>query len=268
MEQDIAERIDYYWADSFGLSIEDYLEPGVRVVRERDTRPKRYVRVLARAESCIISTYSELEAELCRRAAGLTPADCHSDATVAELFSGLCEEPPDPGYHAFLDGDGFRPFRLPCVRRLAFGDREALNRFLHECPIEDVSASSLGPLRQFVYGYVEGDRVLAAAFFTLWTPYAVSIGPLTHPEHKRRGLGKAVASAAIEAALHCGFLVLWQAGLDNVASVSTAKALGFREYGRGYVVPYPQDVRENHSVGDTYDGPYRVHPQLHRIRHL
>lgn len=268
MEHDTCDRIDYLWADSFGLTIQEYLDSDVRVICERDKRPQQSVRVLAHAERCIVSVYPELEGEIRRRTEDLTLADCQSDATMTNVFSDLCEEPPIPMFHSFQDGDGFRPFRLPGTRRLWFGDRGALLRFLGECPIEEVSSSSLGPLRQFVYGYIEGDRVLAAAYFGLVMPYAVSIGVLTHPAHKRNGLGKAVASVATEAALHCGFLVLWQAAVENAASVATAKSLGFCEYGRGYIVPYPEDVRENHSVGDSYDVGYRVHPRLHTIRHL
>ena len=268
MKEPQARRIDYYWADSFGLTIQEFVEEGVRVVRERDRRPQPCVRVFADARRCIISTYAELEDELRHRAGALTPTDCLSDATIAELFSGLCDAPPRPGFQSFLDGDGLRPFRLPGVRCLGGTDRNALTRFVSECPPQDVSYSSLSCLRQYVYGYVEEDCVLAAAFFTLWTPYAVSIGLLTHPEHRRRGLGKAVASAAAEAALHCGFLVLWPASVDNTASVATAKSLGFRECGRGYVIPYPEDLRRKHSVGERLEGPYRVHPRLHTVRHL
>jgi len=267
MAQDTCDRIDYLWADSFGLAIQEYMETGVRVIRERDERPQRGIRVLAHAERCIISIYPELEGEIRRRTEGLTPADCQSDATMANVFSDLSEEPPIPVFHSFQDGDGFRPFRSPDTRLLAFGDRAALFRFLGECPIEEVSSSSLGPLRQFVYGFTEEDRVLAAAYFGLVAPYAVSIGVLTHPAHRRNGLGKAAASAATEAALHCGFLVLWRTAVENAASAATAKSLGFHEYGRGYDVPYPQDVSEKHGVGDSYDVPYRVHPRLHTIRH-
>ena len=266
-EEPQAERIDYYWADAFGLPIQEFLRPGTRVMRERDPRAQPCVRVFADGVRCIISTYAELEDELRNRAGTLSATDCLSDQTMVRLFDGLCDATPQRGFQSFLEAGGLKPFRLPEVRRLGGPDRKALEQFLSECPPDDVSHSSLSCLRQYVYGYVEQDRVLAAAYFTLWTPYAVSIGPLVHPAHRGRGLGKAVASAATEAALDCGFLVLWPASIDNAASVATAKSLGFREHGRSYQVAYPDEVRREHSTGEQWDGPYRVDPRLHRAGH-
>jgi len=267
IEDPQAERIDYYWADAFRLPIQEFLQPGVRVMQEREPRPQPYVRVFADGVRCIISTYAELEDELRRRAAALSAADCLWDQTMAELFDGLCDAVPQRGFQSFLEAGGLKPFRLPEVRRLGGPDRTALAQFLSECPPDDVSHSSLSCLRQYVYGYVEGDRVLAAAYFTLWTPYAVGIGPLVHPARRGRGLGKAVASAATEAALDCGFLVVWPASIDNTASVATAKSLGFREYGQSYQAAYPDEVRSKHSAGEQWDGPYRVDPRLHTVGH-
>ena len=267
MEDQQAERIDYYWADAFRLPIQEFLRPGVRVMQERDPRPQPCVRVFADGVRCIISTYAEFEDQLRKRAEALSATDCLSDQAMAELFDGVCDEPPKRGFQSFLEAGGLKPFRLPEVRRLGGPDREALAQFLSECPADDVSHSSLSCLRQYVYGYVEEDRVLAAAYFTLWTPYAASIGPLVHPDHRGRGLGKAVASAATKAALSCGFLVLWPASIGNTPSVATAKSLGFREHGRSYRVVYPDDVRSKHSTGEQWDGPYRVDPRLHTVGH-
>jgi ribosomal protein S18 acetylase RimI-like enzyme len=57
--------------------------------------------------------------------------------------------------------------------------------------------------------------------------HAVGVG--THPDYRRRGLGKAVVSALIEHIISEGGVALWSANAKNIASRRLARSVGFVE---------------------------------------
>jgi len=57
-----------------------------------------------------------------------------------------------------------------------------------------------------------------------------SIGVETHPEHRRRGLGKAVAGALLDHLAADGDAVMWVYEAHNAPSLGLARALGFFEH--------------------------------------
>jgi len=69
----------------------------------------------------------------------------------------------------------------------------------------------------------------AGGYYTLAQPYTVAIGMITTPDARGRGLENNMAKAATEAALRRGFLVIFQARIDNEASVGVACSWAPRE---------------------------------------
>ena len=57
------------------------------------------------------------------------------------------------------------------------------------------------------------------------------IGVLTHPAHRRQGLGKAVVSASIPWGLERDLICQWATTDLNEASLALARSLGFDHYG-------------------------------------
>ena len=54
------------------------------------------------------------------------------------------------------------------------------------------------------------------------------MGVLTHPGHRGRGHGRAVAGAATQAAVAAGSVAHYQTLDANLSSVAVARALGYR----------------------------------------
>ena len=57
-----------------------------------------------------------------------------------------------------------------------------------------------------------------------------AVGAGTHPDHRRRGLGRAVVSALVEHIISEGDMALWNCDGLNIPSVRLARAVGFVEF--------------------------------------
>ncbi len=69
--------------------------------------------------------------------------------------------------------------------------------------------------------------VVAAANLTHWCDGYTDVGVLVRPDHRGRGLGVAVASAAADHAVRTEGIARWRARGTNLASLATARRLGF-----------------------------------------
>ena len=58
--------------------------------------------------------------------------------------------------------------------------------------------------------------------------HAVGVG--THPDHRGKGLGKAVVSALVEHVVSEGGIALWNCDSENAASLALARSVGFVEH--------------------------------------
>ncbi len=84
-------------------------------------------------------------------------------------------------------------------------------------------------LRVFVLRESSGE-IVAAANLTEFLGPPADLGVVVHPAHRGRGLGSRVGRAGTSYAVqHCG-IARWRALTTNVASRSTAAALGFEDY--------------------------------------
>lgn len=57
--------------------------------------------------------------------------------------------------------------------------------------------------------------------------YSVSVK--THPDHRRKGLGRAVVSAMLDRIADMRGVAIWECRVDNTASLKMARSLGFRD---------------------------------------
>jgi GNAT superfamily N-acetyltransferase len=76
-----------------------------------------------------------------------------------------------------------------------------------------------------------GGRVVAAAGYEVWGGELAQVGVLTDPRYRGRGLGTAVASAAVARAVGAGLVAQWRARPAIVGSRRIARTLGFVDVG-------------------------------------
>ena len=135
--------------------------------------------------------------------------------------AGLLSAPPDGAA-----GPG-------TVRALGEADRPLLARLHEQAAAGEVAESGTDGLPAF--GYVEAGALLAVACLGNWREMP-TIGVLTHPGARRRGLAVRVVAAAAAAGLGQRAVVQYRAFSANTASISVARRCGFAHYGDGLII--------------------------------
>jgi hypothetical protein len=134
-----------------------------------------------------------------------------------------------PAALAYLDPAEFRPWVGGAVVTAVGRDDAGLRRFLLGADGGDVEESGIEEITSSAFVVRERGEVVAAAGYRDWPLRTAHLGVLTAAAARQRGLGRAVASAAVADVIAAGKLAQWRARV--VASRQVAVALGFRELG-------------------------------------
>ncbi len=138
-----------------------------------------------------------------------------------------------PAWYGYVTAGTFVPVRSPAVRPLSEADLPLLARLHEQSSPPDREESGTNGLPAF--GYIDGGALLAVA--CLGRRHGMpTIGVLTHPGARRRGLAGMVVAAAAEQGLNGGPVVQYRAWRRNNASVSVAARSGFAHYCDGLVI--------------------------------
>jgi GNAT superfamily N-acetyltransferase len=119
------------------------------------------------------------------------------------------------------------------VRALGAADLPLLARLHEQATPGEVAESGTDGLPAF--GYIEAGALLAVACLGSWHVMP-TIGVLTHPGARRRGLAARVVAAAAQAGLGRRAVVQYRAFSANTASISVARRCGFAHYGDALII--------------------------------
>ncbi len=119
------------------------------------------------------------------------------------------------------------------IRKLVTEDEHYLNELNNSCSEEEVDNSFVEIDELGVWGCYFDNKLVAAAGFSDWGLYG-DLGVITHPEFRRRGLGKAVVSAACKEIFEIGRIPVYRCHITLFQSINTAKSIGFRIYPKAY----------------------------------
>jgi GNAT superfamily N-acetyltransferase len=221
-------RTKAFWGEFFGVEPDELDRPGVRVVPHQGLGDYPGAWIFWRGGTVFLSTPASL-AEPIRKA--IPAIGSHRPPIEwAELFHDRTERQIGPAYQGFLDPARFRPAPGGTEGRLV-ASGSLLERLQAECDPEEWSHAGLDPARpEPCFGFSVAGRIVAAAQNSFWAVDAVSPGLIVHPEHRGRGFGKAVLSAAVRHALEHQHLVLYQTLLSNAPAIRAAASLGFTPF--------------------------------------
>jgi GNAT superfamily N-acetyltransferase len=121
----------------------------------------------------------------------------------------------------------------PAVRALSSADLPLLARLHQQTPPPERDESGTTGLPAF--GYFDQDALLAVACLGAWHEMP-TLGVLTHPRYRGRGLARAVVAAAARAGLGRRAVVQYRAWRVNAASIAVARRTGFAHYCDGVVI--------------------------------
>lgn len=158
-------------------------------------------------------------------------------AVVAARLSGALGIRPSavigPAWYGYVTAASLTPVRSPAVRPLSEADLPLLSRLHEQTPPAERDESGTTGLPAF--GYLDGEGLLAVACLGVWHEMP-TLGVLTHPGHRGRGLARAVVAAAAQAGLDRRPVVQYRAWRANVASIAVATRTGFAHYCDGLII--------------------------------
>ncbi|SEK06142.1 GNAT acetyltransferase [Micromonospora phaseoli] len=133
-----------------------------------------------------------------------------------------------PASLAYLDEGDYRPAGLDTVDVVP-GEPADLARLLAAVPADDADECGLADITSRAFVVRRGDHVVAAAGYRRWPGRVAHMCVLTAPNHRGRGLARAVASVAAADGMANHLLPQWRARPEPSRRV--AQALGFRQLG-------------------------------------
>ncbi|MFI6263467.1 GNAT family N-acetyltransferase [Micromonospora sp. NPDC051006] len=133
-----------------------------------------------------------------------------------------------PASLAYLHVGDFRPAGLDTVDVVP-GEPTDLARLLASVTADDADECGLADITSRAFVVRWGNQVVAAAGYRRWPGLVAHLCVLTAPNHRGRGLARAVASVAAADGVANHLLPQWRARPEPSRRV--ARALGFRQLG-------------------------------------
>jgi GNAT superfamily N-acetyltransferase len=226
----VDQRVVEYWAGVFGITPADFVAKGTHVVPNAGKVVGREgAWIFRHGETYLISAPPRLVPEVQRKAGGLGADAMQSPDGIKYLFGDLPNRIVGPAYQGHIAADLFRPCSSPLVRTLVAEDQPALASL---AALQEWQDSGLRRDDPNLYGYFSGGQLACVAGMIHWDQSTVNVGVITMPQHRRQGFGRAAVSAAVQAAISRGELVLYQTLAVNHGAVRLAESLGCRQYGQ------------------------------------
>jgi GNAT superfamily N-acetyltransferase len=215
--------VEAFWARRLGCTIADLHRPGLSVVEG----PGPSAFALLRAGTLVVAVPPGRRPAVAARLGGLAVAEAFASSRLRVALGAGPSSVIGPAYQGFADAADYRPASTEGVRLLGEADRPALDALRLAAGPTAWEHSAVDPDRPPVFGRFAGGALVAAATLEHAGEPVSSVGVLTHPGHRGRGHGRAVAAAATVAALEAGSVAHYQTLDGNAPSVAIARALGF-----------------------------------------
>jgi GNAT superfamily N-acetyltransferase len=223
--------VDALWAGELGCAAADLRGPGtvVAALPEPDADDP-FALAFWRPPALVVAVPEGWRALVAERLGAREPAGALRAEPLAATFGGAADEVVGPAYQGWVDAPSFRPAGAEGVRRLGRDDLAGLAGLRRAAGEVSWEHSAIDEDRPPLYGRFDGAALVAAGTLVGWGQPVVHVGILTHPAHRRRGHGRAVAGAMTAAALAAGVVPHYQTLDTNVASLAVAGALGYRRH--------------------------------------
>jgi GNAT superfamily N-acetyltransferase len=223
--------IESYWSARLGADLAS-LTPDEIHVREQSSAFAGYDGIYAwrRGDMMVILVPAALVGRL-RSACADTPIDQAFDAAfVSSAVDSGVERVVGPTWLGYAGLDEVRPVDAAGVRLLEPTDRSSLRGLAAAVGEEAWEHGGIDVDSAPIFGAYANGSLVAAATYRSVGERVLHVGVVTHPAHRMRGLGRAVASAATSHGLATGEVMQWQTLFDNTPSLRVGAALGYQAY--------------------------------------
>ncbi len=152
---------------------------------------------------------------------------------IAAQAEGLKIEKTGEGLYLYFPENGFRPFSAPGDPETRLVDPikedEALQALYAASTEEDLDEAEIYVDKPdpVIFGTFIDGKMVAYSSHRIWGENIADIGVLTHPDYRKRGLGKGVVSALCEWHFANDVLPMYRVGGENFGSQGVGLGLGF-----------------------------------------
>lgn len=220
------------WAERYGCDPSDLERAGTRLVPRAQSADERGVHLWLIGEHRFAEVDPALSAAL---QDWLSRQPATHQISVDEITAALPGETIQEvttGHVYYLFPPDLRPFEVPGVywlRSLTAADAPALATLHAACTPLEVDESYVEVDHLIAFGIFDGPALLAAASGYRWGGF-LDPGVLTHPDHRRQGLGRAAVGTLARWAIDHNIIPQFRHNSDNPGSQSVAITLGFTPF--------------------------------------
>jgi GNAT superfamily N-acetyltransferase len=226
----MAARDERFWAGFFGLDPAVWNEPGASLVAHAGLGPYEGIWSFRHAERSVVSAPPAWLERLRPHIAEALLAELADVAWWRARLGSDVARVIGPAYQGCLSPSELCPVGDDRVALLTDGIAEAVEGFragIAEGDWNDGGLDGVGPPLALLR---ESGRIVAMSGYRAWNETTGDACVLVAPEFRGRGLGAAVTSAVVQAALGQGRLVLYQTLESNQGALAIARRLGFRRF--------------------------------------
>jgi GNAT superfamily N-acetyltransferase len=224
--------VDRFWADAFGLAVDDlHLSSAVVVTPAPWLAEYHGIYVLRLGPTTLVSAPPSQRSAAADLAVG---RDVHD---AAREIDGIVV---GPSQHAYLDRDDHVAPSSPTTTKVTIADLEPLRLAV---PDDEWGEGGFGDHTEHVWAVYadDGATIAAAGNLTDFDGMPADIGVVTHPAHRGRGLARRLTAdmttwAMSEAGAE---VVRYRALTTNDASRAVARRAGFTAYGENVAIRVP-----------------------------
>jgi GNAT superfamily N-acetyltransferase len=225
--------VDEYWARFLGVSREQLRSAEPLVVAHAELAD--YVGMYAQSfggAAPIVSLPPVLIERYGNPAAHAAAGGLVDDGRWSRVFGDAVTAVIGPAEVRYADAATLRlPAGDPHVRLLTMEDAPALERLRRACDeTEWAHAGGIELGAHPVAGVFADAELTAVAGYEVWGGRLAHIGVVTHPAHRGRGLGVAVAGHIARVVLNAGLVPQYRTLASNAPSLRIADRLGFVPY--------------------------------------
>lgn len=214
------------------------------VIPHRSPRDDRAIDIYRLSAACLVLAPNDDLALVRARTAGATPDEVFTRTFAARLADAGATV-HGPSWHGYVDAPSFLGRADARVSRIDAGDVR-LRALRDRCDVADwgeggfpIEPATIDPSTTALYGFVDGDDLLAAGNMTPWRGQPGDVGLVTRADRRGEGLGTAVAATMVADWLPVVDVVRYRALTTNAASLAVAARLGFEGYGANILVRRP-----------------------------
>lgn len=232
MNKTFEQTIYHKWTNSFGSSTETAYRTGTTIVPESKYEDKKVI-VLEYIGSHTFAQIDPFYFQTLNQLLQTLPSETSMNGIhIQSLWDEKNIQSHDHGLTYYLHPSDLPPHLPPepfSVRKLELTDAEKMSALHQACTAEEVDEGYVEVTHQIAFGCFHQGELVAASSGYERTGF-LDIGVLTHPNFRKKGLGRAVVGVLCAWAIEKHIIPQYRHDALNTSSQHIAKSLNFKPY--------------------------------------